>query len=261
MLFLLLALSAHADDRTSWEALQDELLEESLGGDLKRAQRRYQGLVRNLADDDPTRGRALYWLGRTRRSMGDVSGAREALRECVRAGEVRRPCLDLLGDMEIERTAIRDVPTRWTFEDDDHGFVHPWAYADKGVIRLRRSEVLSWVTNVDARRPDRLLVGFRDPSPQPRGARFRAQAVSTPAHLRLMLYDIDGHGYSLPLPVAVPVGTFIDVQVDFRNLVALEGAPVRFVATRADLMVIEDVTGDYGGSGENELLIDDFVVY
>ena len=76
-----------------------------------------------------------------------------------------------------------------------------------------------------------------------------------------MLYDIDGHGYSLPLPVAVPVGTFIDVQVDFRNLVALEGAPVRFVATRADLMVIEDVTGDYGGSGENELLIDDFVVY
>ncbi|MBT3221197.1 MAG: tetratricopeptide repeat protein [Proteobacteria bacterium] len=252
---------AAASERANWDFLQDSLLLEAIDGDIKKADRIYTDLVRNLSSEDPTRAEALYWSGRTRLALGDEEGAREVLREGVRAGQMRKQCLDLLGQMELERTGITTIPVEWPFDTEAHGFVHPWHYADKGAIRIRQSEVLSWTTTVDSQ-SDRLIVGFRDPTPQPRGMRFRVQAVDIATFLNVEIYDVYGRIYHLPVAkVDVPVGRFVQVVADFRTMVPLNPNDGRLIPSRIDRLVLEDVTGAHGGSGSNEILIDDFEVY
>ena len=259
---LALGTAAQAADRANWDFLHDSLLLEAIDGDIKKADRIYTDLVRNLSIEDPTRAEALFWLGRTRLALGDEEGAREVLREGVRAGQMRKQCLDLLGQMELERTSITTIPVQWPFDTEAHGFIHPWHYADKGAIRIRQSEVLSWTTTVDSHQSDRLMVGFREPTPQPRGMRFRVQAVDIPAYLNIEIHDVYGRIYHMPVAqVEVPVGRFIQVVADFRTMVPLNPEHGRLVPSRIDRLVLEDVTAAQGGSGSNEILIDDFEVY
>jgi len=269
-LALLLGTAAQAQDNpASWEILHDSLLLEAAYHDVDGALVIYGQLVKNLGADDPVRSEALYWLGRARYEQGEVDGAREALRECVRIGIGKARCLELLGRIELEQSGIVSVPVRWTFDDTTHGFVHPWRYAAKGAIRIHRegdrdNPMLAWHTQVDVRGDDQLVVGFRDPVPPPRGLRFLVRSSELDAALRLQVFDIHGRKYVAAhrAVIRVPRGQQILVDMRFRDLEGDDPEQVRFAPKDIDHVVLQDVTAYYGGgSGENELYIDDFEVY
>jgi len=249
--------------------LHDSLLLEAVYHDVDGALVIYGNLVKNLGADDPVRSEALYWMGRARYEQGEVDGAREALRECVRIGVEKGRCLELLGRIELEQTSITSVPVRWTFDDTTHGFVHPWRYADKGAIRIHRegerdNPMLAWHTRVDVRGDDQLVVGFRDPQPAPRGIRFQVRSSDLEAALRLQVFDIYGHKYTPARRGVIRVrrGQLVLVDLQFRDLEGDDPAQVPLAPQDIDRLVIQDVTAYYGGgTGENEIYIDDFEVY
>jgi hypothetical protein len=269
-LALLLGTAAWAqDNRASWEMLYDSLLLEAAHHDVDQALVTYGQLVKNLGADDPVRSEALYWLGRARYEQGEVDGAREALRECVRTGVVKGRCLELLGQIELEQSSIVSVPVRWTFDDTTHGFVHPWRYAEKGSIRIHREgdrddPMLAWRTQVDVRGDDQLVVGFRDPDPAPQGTRFVVRSRDLDAALRLQVFDIHGRKYVAGhrAVIRVPRDKQVLVDLRFRDLEGDDPEQVPFSPSDIDRLVLQDVTAFYGGGGgENELYIDDFEVY
>ncbi len=267
LLVLLGALIALAqEERASWDTLYDTLLLEAADHDVGRALRTYEVLGRTLGADDPVRSEALYWLGRARYEQGEVDGARDALRECVRTGGMRASCLELLGRLELEQMSITAVPTTWTFDDPAHGFVHPWRYAHKGSIRLHETDrgdaMLAWRTTVGARSDDQLWVGFSEPSPPPRGVKFLLRSSDLRAFVRLHVVDIHGRRYSARRPVEVPAGQMVVVDVALRTLQAEDPQHPPLDPRRLHRLVVQDVTAYHGtGRGENELLLDDFQVY
>ncbi len=246
------------------------MLVEALDHDLPGAIAQYEDLVRNLGADDPVRSAALYRLGRARHEQGNLDGARASLRECVRIGVDKARCLELLGRIELEASAISTVPVEWRFDDTTHGFVHPWRYADKGAIRIHRDEdrddpMLAWRTRVDVRKDDQLVVGFRSPQPAPRGLSFLLRSRDLDAHVRLQVYDVYGRRYAELGPravVQVPQGQMVVVELAFERLRGDDPEQAPFDPRMIDRFVIQDVTAYYGdATGDNELTIDDFHVY
>lgn len=270
MLLLAAPPAAAQESQGGWEHLYDTLLLQAGDHDIDGALAGYGDLVRNLGADDPVRSAALYWLGRTRYEQGDVDGARTSLRECVRIGIEKARCLELLGHIELEQSAIRHVPVHWTFDDTTHGFVHPWRYADKGSIRIHREgdlddPMLAWRTSVDVRTDDELVVGFDNPKPPPSGVKFLLRSRDMNAYIRLRVYDIYGRQYGAAPPhtvVRVPKGQMIVVELPFDEVVGDDPDAVPFDARNIDRLVVQDVTAYHGDrTGENELTIDDFQVY
>jgi hypothetical protein len=255
----------------SWEELYDGMLLEAAGGDLDGAISRYEALVHNLSAEDPIRAEALFWLGQARYTLGDVEGAREALREGIRfASPARSRCKELLGQIELEESSIDHVPLEWTFDQDDHGFVHPSRYEDKGSLRIEvdgpdGDPALEWTTSVDVRKDDLLVVGFRQPTPPPRGVRFDVQSSTLDARLRILVFDAYGRKYTLgPSSAAVvaPAGRWVRVDVHLDAVQGVDPTQDPLVPALIDRMLIQDVTAYYGrASGQNTLFIDDFEVY
>lgn len=266
MLALLAVLAFAQDDRASRDALQDTLLVEAADHAVVQATRNYEVLVKNLGADDPVRSEALYWLGRARYEQGEVGGARDALRECVRTGGMRSSCLELLGRIELEQGAIREIPAEWTFDRTTHGFLHPWRYADKGAIRLAPGQQgdpgLAWRTTVDARGDDQLWVGFDSPDPAPRGVRFLLWSDRIESWIRLHASDIHGRRYSTPQSFRVPAGEMIVVDVHMDELEPEDPATPPLDPAELYRLTLQDVTAYHGAArGDNELFLDDFQVY
>lgn len=267
---MLLAGLALAQDpsRGSWEALHDTLLLEAADYDVEAAAQRYDQLARDLGPDDPVRSEALYWLGRALYEQGDVDDARVALRECVRSSFEKARCLKLVGQIELASNAIATVPVRWSFNDLRHGFVHPWRYATKGSIRIQQEgvtdPVLAWRTVADTRSDDQLVVGFDSPRPPPTRIRFLVRSQQLDAYLRLNVYDVFGNRYTAPPPdtvVRVPRGEMVVIDLGLDDLQGEDPGQRRFNPAQIDRLVIQDVTAYYGGgTGANELYLDDFKV-
>lgn len=255
-----------ADEIEVWGMLAEILLIEAADGDLPRAAVAYEQLVRHLPDEDPMRAEALYHLGDVRYRQGDVDGARAALREGIRVGHNRDQCLVLLGRVELEQSAIHEVPVYWRFDGTSHGFVHPWARASRGSIHIEEEAgALGWTTTVDARADDQLVVGFRNPQPSPRGIRLEVQSMKMDAHLRMLVYDVFGRKYTSArgaVSTPVPVGETIVIDVEMASMVALDANQGPLDPQRLDRVIIQDVTGYVGReTGPNTLLIDNFEVY
>lgn len=271
MIALLLALAgtAQANEIDAWVELYDGILAEAADNDVDNAVRTYQGLARTLGADAPLRGIALYWLGRALESDDDAHGARDALRECVRAGNARTRCLDLLGRIELESSAVRRIPTRWTLEDGNHGFVHPWMYNETGSIRLRpnvedHGQVLVWATTISSDLDDQLLLGFVSPTPAPHGLRFDIRASNQDATLRIVVFDVAGHRFlsaNSGLVQTLPNGEWQQFDMSLTGLQALEGGS-SMVPSEIDHIVLQDLSAQYGApSGPNELWLDNIVIY
>ncbi len=271
MIALLLALlsPAHADEIDAWIELYDGILAEAADNDVDEAVRTYQGLTRTLAADEPVRGVALYWLGRALESDDDTDGARYALRECVRAGNARTRCLDLLGRIELESAAVRRVPTVWDLEDGQHGFIHPWVYADKGSIRLgsgdtTHKDVLVWATRVSPDLDDQLLLGFTTPAPGPNGVRMTMRPMRQDWALRVVAFDVHNNQYVATLNggiITAQPGRWTPVNIDLSAFQALEGTG-RLRSSELDHIVLQDVSAFQGTpSGPNELWLADIRVY
>lgn len=276
MIWLWLALSAvaqvPAEDRclpsTSpsclqwhWEMLHEGLLLEAAYGDARGAILRLERLAKELPESDPSRAQALYWLGRMRASLGDLDGALDALQEGARTvGPARSQCLALIGEIELERSAITRVPARWTFDNDTEGFVHLWPWSEgRGSVRVGapsagEDPVLQWTSSLESGETDVLVAGWRHPSPSPRGVRFQAFGLAPDVRLRLVATDGDGRRFTSGV-VAVPDGAWNAVELRFEQF---DGDGVLSTASlsRLELVLLGGPRG-----GEIGVRIDDFEVF
>ncbi|MBN2799862.1 MAG: tetratricopeptide repeat protein [Deltaproteobacteria bacterium] len=262
-MWLLLAVSgALAGPVDDWLMLQTALLTEVVDGDVEGAAHRYERLMRELPAGSPTRTEALYQLGRARLALGDTDGAVEVFREGVRAGAPRSRCLKSLRELELTERAIHTIPESWTFDQPDHGFIHPAGQG--GSIRIDKvwgDPALVWTSRASATPPHQLLLGFRDPSPAPTVIRFRLGATGTHAWVRITLVDVWGHRYSPTKDtVALPRGSEVQVDLALSHLQPLDG-PTNLRPSELDMLILEDVTGSFGvHSGTQEITLDNFEV-
>lgn len=249
----------------SREEVEDALLVEAAYGDWASAVRTYGRIVANRPIDDPSRARALYALGRLQSELGEPEAARTALLEGIRTGSCLDPCHELLGRIELEQESITTLPVRWTFDDSDHGFFHPWQFDDRGTIRLeRRSEdtFLLWRTTVDVR-GDQLVVGFDNPTPPPSRIRFTAQARLTEAWLQVVVIDDLGRAYSPPTGnIHIPVNRPTLIEVDLSAVHPVDPLDPVLDAGSIALVQLRDVSGIEGEPHGSVHLIylDDFEV-
>ncbi len=249
----------------SWSEVQRAQVDESIDGDEAAAVQRYEDLVHNrLTAGDPNLSDALYWLAAARWSLGDLKGARDALDQCIRSGVNKGRCIDLRSHIDLEEDSVRVTPLTWTFDTEDHGFFHPREDWDRGSIRIVKDgggSVLSWTTQVDPLVPDKLVVGFKDPSPAPSVMRLTATSVNLSATLEITLVDAYGHVFSPPpatwvLPQGKP--TTIELRMDSVTDQAGEGA--KLVPSQLHRLIVRDITGRYGNVGANEIRVDTFTV-
>lgn len=259
-----------ATGRENLDALEDALLAESVYGDLQGAARTYEQLVRTLSVEDPSRAEALFALGRVRAELDEPHAAREALLEGIRTGSCLDPCQELLGRIELEADSITTLPVRWTFDDSDHGFFHPWQFDDKGTIRLERTTAadaqsntaLVWHTIIDIRKGDQLIVGFRRPTPEPRTLAFSARSRVSDAWLHVVILDDFGRTYALPTGAFwVPVERTVRIEVDLNEVHPVDPVHPLLDPGRINRVQIRDVSAVEGAPpGPNTLYLDDFTV-
>ncbi len=202
MVALIAGAPALAQDQVGWEAAGQALLVESLDGNLARAQQAYENLLNaSLTGDDPMRPRILLALARVYQAQGDMDSAEDALKACVQSGIDRQACLREIGRLTIEQEAITRVPVQWTFDNPEHGVLHPRQYWDQGSIRLAEvngEAALMWTTPLAPLNADKLVVGFDEPRPTPRQVILRASTLRGPAELSVQVETLDGHRYMLP---------------------------------------------------------------
>ncbi len=258
-MLLALALTATADD-TAWLQLHEALFAELAEGDTESARAGLEGLIRELPSSEPAWSEAVYWLGLHHYERAEPDLAQEVLRTGVRLGTERSRLLSLLSAIEIERAALRSLPVKWTFERD-HGLIHPWPHAERASVRVVQTDggaELAWVSEVDVRESDQLIIGFDDPQPAPTELEFTARSLRMPAALRVTAIDDRGARYGPVEPTfSLAVGELTTITVSFRDLLPLDDTPRAFAAGRIARIAIQDVTAWLGSSGENELRIDD----
>jgi hypothetical protein len=250
----------------AWERLQDELLVEAGDGDLPGAIGGYETLAHNLPDEDPLRAVTLYWLAHARWNAGDVDGAREALHDCIRRpGNARDLCLRLLGDLELEESSVRSVPVLWRFDSAGHGVMR-LGIDDRGALRIDADApggdpALLWTMIADLRHPDEIVVGFRDPSPDPRGVRFEARGEVTDARVRILAVDARGREWSPEGTLPVPKDRWTTIDISLADLIGAAPAAGPFPDADIDRVRIVDATPPGQGTGEHGIWLDDFEVY
>lgn len=264
MITLLLGAALAAPPATwleAWDALLTEATDGHNGGSLDTLRRL---ATTDVPADDPTLPLVQYWLGHAAWQVGDADGARDALDACIRAGIDKARCLDLRSRIDLEMDAVATIPTRWSFDDADHGFIHPRPFWDRGSIRIVQTEsggVLAWTTQIDAAREDQLVVGFRAPAPEPHTVTVIARSLEMDATLALVFQDEEGHEYASPQRTWwLQQGEREVLMVRIADLVPLvPGSPP---ASGAGLhrLFLRDETGLSGQIGQNVLHIDEFIV-
>jgi len=263
-----LCASANATaQQTARTMLRQAMLTEAMDGDYDQAIQRYQTLVHELPQGHPVRADALYRLGSARYALGDLRGARDALLEGIRSGSCRTPCHTLIGEMQLEAESVRTLPVHWDFSTDDHSVFHPWAFDDKGSIRIQATNevdnpALIWSTEVDVRKGDQLVVGFRDLSPPPKNLSVRMQAAPNPAAIRVRVVDTHGHTYTRRDGlVRIPTDRPTTVVVTMEDLVSDDPATPPLNPAEIHRVYLEDYSAFNGTPpGPNQLYLDDFRV-
>lgn len=251
---------ALAEELDSRIELYDALLAD-VHGDLEAAVQHYTELSRTLSDEDPTLSESLYWLGHGLYDLGRVEEARNALMDGIRSGTCVR-CRDLLEVIEIENAAITTVPVSWTFRDGTHRLFHPWRVQELGSIRVTSAPWgdlgLEWTTIARPGEPDRLMVGFRDPSPTPQSVGFDVVSSDLPALIDLIAEDDHGRTFRLESPIPASRGVLKRISVPFSELVPTDGG-AELDPSRLVLLSIVDRTASRS-AGQNRLWLDDFEV-
>lgn len=259
------AFRALASERAAWDALYDAMLAESLDGDLTLSEARYNALVQGLPAEHPLHGESVYLLAMTRWTAGHVDDARETAMSGIRAGSCRSRCTDLVARIDLDRAAIRTVPTLWDFSGE-HGVFHPWEHADQGAIRTLAGTGpsdgdLEWSTEVSVRESDELVFAFDHPSPAPERIQLTVRSTDFEAWLRLWAVDDTGREYVLGSSVRIPTDESVELGVRLADARPLDGRPEPLDPARLSRVWIRDVTHLSGtGTGPNTLVIDDLLV-
>jgi hypothetical protein len=258
---LTLAGLAAAGSLDAWTTVGDAQVLESMGDD-QTAALLYRQLSRQLAGDDPARAEALYRLGRVLLRLGRVEEASLAFDDCVRIRAWRARCLDERTEVEIGRSAVRLLPTRWTFDDTAHGLIHPFS-DESGSIRIavppgETDPALLWTDDPIRGETDSLIVGFALEGDAPETLRFEARSLGTAALIRVRAEDIDGRRFTSPDAVTL-YPTARVVEVDLEALTPDDGgAPLAPSALHRVRLVDERALAGAGGAAT--VVIDTFEV-
>jgi hypothetical protein len=253
-------------DIEAWEQLYDALLHASADGDVAAAAAGLEGLARGLSDDDPLRGEVLFRLGDARYALGDADRAREALRDCIRFTSPSRPkCLDRLWRIEVDEGRIGHIPARFEFGDGVQPFVRPTTgNVDRGSLRVDDESpggdpALLWTVGNDP--VEDLVVGFRDPSPAPRGVRVLARTNEADVRLRVVAIDSNGRRYATPGILPVPQDGWGPIDVALDTLEAEDPGAGRLVPSRLDAVILEDATSPSRRVTGTAIWLDDVELY
>lgn len=263
VLSFLFSSSAFADSFDSWSRLREIQLSQAMMDDTNTVVLAYQELIKNLPSEDPVRPQALFELGRVRYHQGDIKAARSRLKECVRKGISRSPCLELLSAIELKETAITELPTLWDF-DADHGFMRPWSSPEGGSIRVASTadnQQLEWTSIVHSQERDRLITGVNLDNEKPTGVSFQANPTRIDGYLQIIATDVHGKNWYSE-PRLFPVNQMLTVDVDFESFRSLEDHSAKLPTQLIDLITIEDITSmNSVDRGTNHWLLDDFRLY
>ncbi|MBA2321053.1 MAG: hypothetical protein H0V89_07850 [Deltaproteobacteria bacterium] len=262
MICALLLAVAHAGSPEAWIAVGDAQVLEALGEEQAAAEI-YVQLGRQLPGEDPVRAEALYRLGRLLRRLGEIEPAIRAFDDCVRSRSFRARCLGERTEIEIERSAIRQVPTRWTFDDTAHGLIHSWS-DEHGSIRIAvpvgdEDPALLWSDAPIRGDTDTLIVGFAlEEDAVPERVRFEARALVGPGmRLRFQAEDLDGRRFTSLTPLTVDATPRV-IEVRLEDLVGDGDSRIDPRDLHRLRLVDERATERAGG--EATLVIDTFEV-
>ena len=195
-----------AGGREAWDALGEAELRAAYGAFAEAADL-YQELASSLPDEDPARARALYEAGRLYRHLGRPADAVAAFDACVRIRAWRAACLAERTEVELDRSAVSALPVRWTFDDTQHGLVHP-PQREAGALRIaappgESDPALAWSTELPAGGADELQIAWRE-GLRPRTVTLRLKTGGDQAELQWTAIDLDGRRFFSP---PFPVGT------------------------------------------------------
>lgn len=183
-----------------WEAR----LAESSEGDIAGAIVTYTQLAESQAvrETPALRVRVLEALGRAHWSLGQFENAREAFDGCRRietsgmAAVDTSSCADLSRQVALQQSAVRKIPTTWTFAPDDpHGFV---LFADRGTMYLDERDSLSslvWEQELGTGGVAELVVALDKPEQAPTGVRLQASSTLADTAIELVVVDEFGRIY------------------------------------------------------------------
>jgi tetratricopeptide (TPR) repeat protein len=187
-----------AGGREAWDALGEAELRAAYGAFAEAADL-YQELASSLPDEDPARARALYGAGRLYRHLGRPTDAVAAFDACVRIRAWRAACLAERTEVELDRSAVSALPVRWTFDDTEHGLVHP-PQLEAGALRIaappsETDPCLAWSTELPAGGADALHIAWRG-GLRPRTLSLRLKTGGDQAELQWTAIDLDGRMFT-----------------------------------------------------------------
>jgi len=220
--------------------VQLALIAEAVRGDIPTAIARYQHVVRTQPVDHPLWALAVVAWARGLYEDGRVAEAEEALREAIRRGRCEADCLSLLQTIGLDQESIRETPVDWTFRDENPGLFHHWSRQGQGEL-VATPRGLSWTTQADPRRSDRLVMGFIRPEPPPAQLEFIVRSIEATAFVRIVLEDESGDRFVTPT-TRLPPNEATPVVALVEEVVA-EDPTSRLDPGRLSRVSLEDLTG------------------
>jgi len=191
----------------------------SADGDLRRAAQIYEDLSQLEGTETATlRREALLQLANVRLNQGDLLGARAAFERCHRintSGEANintEQCLLGARKVAVRENAVTSLPVKWTFDDENHGFV---VFGQGGTTTVDQGSLV-WRQELD-QYVGRLVVGLRVPNSEPVGIRLSVRAEAVAANLSMIVKDQVGNVYWEPKPFLAGARTRT-VEVRFKDL-------------------------------------------
>jgi len=227
-------------------------LYESAYGDLDRAIEVYQQLAREADSPEqaPMRARALLAAGRALHATGQLAEARRAFDACRRittSGQLQNVDTDACAvggrQVALEQGAIRRIPTRWTFDEPEHGFV---LLAERGSMSIEprdEQRALVWSQDVAGPQIADLVVALDRPEPPPRAARLSLHSEDDNALLEFIVEDERGYAYTLSGKLFRADRELRIWEIDFADLEPLDQDWPALDPARISSLRLRDSTG------------------
>ena len=252
-----------AEGPEEWATLLDAILIDMGDGDVLEAEARLELLLMHLDDRDLLRGRVAYWLAHTRMSLGDASGALEALQIATARADMRKRAHALQSQIEALQNQLSVLPYETDLSKGSSPFVHSWMHGEEGRVEIRMesdgNRAVLWTTTLRDRTDDQITVNFAANAPAASSISFRAKADPFPSWIHVVAEDVSGGAFR-SRTLEVPVGEWTAIEVRIDDMLPVIGLEGQAVATIQSLS-LQDVTAwQSADRGERLLWLDDIEI-
>ncbi len=264
-LWFLLGQLALAGGAENWSSAYDARLSQAMGASPSEAIAIYEALVAQIPQDDDQRGDVLYWLGRARWSAGDLAGARRSLESARRYRSARSRVRILLGRMDAEIKAVKQVPYRQDFRLSFDPWVRGWKRgkeSDLGVFDGDDGRSVRWSTEALEGESDFIIFGMSLDGARLSQISMKLRSESLQGRYRVLLEDEAGGRWTAPLQ-SVSTDRWAEISLPISSFVRADNSPSRAKLDGKQLkwFILRDVTALHTDQrGANALLIDDLVL-